>query len=145
MWVWRGQVREVCGWCGTRSPLIYFLHLLWLLRQDREHSLSRELRWGVRAWNQLCQHNRGTVCPGGFFWRKCIPWLHSHLQLLSVRHFARHLIHPGLQGIKHCYFSNSVCQAQTLLIRSVIGYFAEHLSECLMRIFLLFAVVSAFL
>ena len=69
MWVWRGWAQEVCGRCGTQSALIYFLHLLWFLQQGLEHSWSRARCRGVCAWNQLCQHSRGSVRSGGFLWQ----------------------------------------------------------------------------
>lgn len=65
MWVWRGRAREVCGWCGTQSALIYFLHLLWFLQKGPEHSWSRARCRAVCAWSQLCQHSRGSVRSGG--------------------------------------------------------------------------------
>lgn len=33
------RAQRVCGWCGTQTTLIYFLHLF--LQQDPEHSWSR--------------------------------------------------------------------------------------------------------
>lgn len=73
MWVWRGWAQEVCGRCGTQSALIYFLHLLWFLQRGPEHSWSRAWCWAVCAWNQLCQHSRGSVRSGGFLWRRAFP------------------------------------------------------------------------
>lgn len=65
MWVWTGRAQEVCGWCGTQSALIYFLHLLWFLQKGPEHSWSRARCRAACAWSQLCQHSRGSVRSGG--------------------------------------------------------------------------------
>lgn len=96
------------------------------------------------AWNQLCQHSRGSVRSGGFLWQR------AFLAFTTTFSCSRNDASPTTSSILVNMESNMVMltllasfsQTLTHLIHAVMWYISVCLSECLMRIFMHFTVVS---